>query len=155
MPGKVVGIFICPVAGQSMQATQTVEAITGLGLKGDRYATGEGTWNAGRIGHRQVTLINDAAIVGSGYLQIETRRNIVTADVELNRFLGERFQIGGVILRGVKYCYPCHRPKELGGLRLREAPDFPIAFHDRAGIVAEILVSGPLTLGDEVMRLKD
>ncbi len=44
MNGTVRVICICPTAGGSMQQVAEVEAIAGQGLKGDRYATGAGSF---------------------------------------------------------------------------------------------------------------
>ena len=62
MKGKVIAICICPIAGEKMQRAQEVEAIAGSGLKGDRYSTGEGSFNKGAQGKRQVTLINSRLV---------------------------------------------------------------------------------------------
>jgi hypothetical protein len=56
--GNVVAIFIAPIAGGKMEEVETVEAIAGAGLAGDRYSMAEGSFNRGRPGRRQVTLIN-------------------------------------------------------------------------------------------------
>lgn len=45
MNGTVKAICIGPVAGGPMQEIMEVEAIAGQGLKGDRYATCEGSFN--------------------------------------------------------------------------------------------------------------
>ena len=56
MNGTVKAICIGPVAGGPMQEIAEVEAIAGQGLNGDRYTTGEGSFNKGKQGVRQVTL---------------------------------------------------------------------------------------------------
>ena len=81
MNGKVVAICICPTAGGEMREVQRVEAITGAGLKGDRYATGEGSYNKGATGRRQVTFINALFFPGTGFEYVDSRRNIVTEGV--------------------------------------------------------------------------
>jgi hypothetical protein len=48
--GNVVAIFIAPIAGRKMEEVQSAEAIAGAGLAGDRYATGEGSFNRKRPG---------------------------------------------------------------------------------------------------------
>ena len=54
MRSHVVAICICPVAGDTMRRVQEVQAIAGQGLAGDRYATGEGSFNKLRQGKRQL-----------------------------------------------------------------------------------------------------
>src|SRR3989338_8400458 len=129
MNGTVAGICICPVAGGPMQALEEVEAIAGAGLKGDRYATGTGSYNRGKQGTRQVTLINGIFFAGNGFEPVDSRRNIVTMGVELMRLIGREFQIGTARFRGVKYCTPCARPSTLAG----KDQSFEDAFFDRGG----------------------
>lgn len=151
MQGKVVAICISPVAGQPMQPIEEVEAIAGAGLKGDRYATGEGSFNRGRQGSRQVTLVNARFFEGSGFDYLDSRRNIVTSDIELMWLIGREFQIGTARFRGVKYCDPCRRPNSLGSDKLAGALQFDDAFHDRGGLVAEVLESGIIKTGDAII----
>jgi ABC-type nitrate/sulfonate/bicarbonate transport system substrate-binding protein len=48
--GNVVAIFIAPTAGGKMEEVTIAEAIAGAGLAGDRYSTGEGSFNRKRPG---------------------------------------------------------------------------------------------------------
>ena len=137
--GTVVAICISPIAGRPMQSLEQVEAIAGLGLAGDRYALGEGSFNGGHPGKRQVTLINDLFVHGSGFNYLQTRRNIVVEDIE--------FQIDDVVLRGIKYCDPCMRPSSL----IDTHKSFRANFYDRGGLVADIIKGGPIKVGSIVI----
>jgi hypothetical protein len=150
MIGKVIGIFITPQKGGEMQAVQEVEAILGQGLKGDRYTTGEGSYNRDKIGKRQVTLINGIFFEGSRFTPADSRRNIVTTGVELMRLIGKKFEIGGALFGGLKYAHPCKRPSQLSGKE-----GFEEEFHDRGGLVAEILRGGIIRTGDPIIPLVD
>jgi hypothetical protein len=75
---KVVAIFISAIAGEKMEEVEIAEAIAGAGLAGDRYSTGEGSFNRKRQGRRQVTLINSIFFRSSGFEYNDSRRNIVT-----------------------------------------------------------------------------
>ncbi len=148
MNGKVIGLFISPVAGERMQEILEAEAIAGAGLKGDRYCIGEGSFNKKTgVGNRQVSLLNGLFIPGSGFSYWETRRNIITMDVELMWLIGRDFQVGTAKLRGVKYCDPCERPSKLSG----NNQSFKEAFFDRGGLVAEVLESGLIKVGDVII----
>jgi MOSC domain-containing protein YiiM len=76
-----------------------------------------------------------------------TRRNLVTRGVRLKDLVGREFTVGNVRLRGVELCEPC------GGLghRLSSADITPAAvvrrFVHRAGIRADVLGSGSITVG--------
>lgn len=145
--GVVVAICIAHVARSPMTRVNAVEAIAGQGLKGDRYCTGEGSFNKEEVGRRQVTLINALFFKGSGFDYIDTRRNIVTRDVELMSLIGKEFQIGGARMRGVKYCDPCLRPSQSSG----EGRSFKEAFFDRGGLIAEVLEGGLIKVKDPIV----
>ncbi len=86
-------------------------------------------------------------IEGSGFTPEETRRNIVTRDVELMWLIGREFQIGEARFRGLKYCDPCQRPSKLSG----KFVDFTRSFHDRGGLISEVIVSGLIRRGDAII----
>lgn len=148
--GMVAAIFVCPAAGGPMLKVEEAEAITGIGLKGDRYSMGMGSWNKGRQGKRQVTLMNSLFFEGSGFKFAESRRNIITTNVELLAFLGKEFRIGAARFRGVKYCEPCDRPTVLASKK----KSFKAAFIDRGGIIAEVIESGPIKTGDSIVPIE-
>ena len=135
--GSVSALFIAPTAGAPMQEVEMILALEGQGLNGDRYASGSGSWNKGAQGTRQVTLINGMLFPKAGFTWADTRRNIVTNDVELMYLIGKEFQIGTARMRGIKYCDPCARPSKLAGIE-----GFREAFMDRGGLVAEVVTTG-------------
>ncbi len=137
---------IGPVAGGPMQEVTEVDAITGQGLMGDRYSVGLGSFNKGRQGSRQVTLMNSLFFEESGFEFRESRRNLCIEGVELMWLIGREFQVGEARLRGVKYCDPCTRPSKLAG---REQ-SFKEAFFDRGGLIAEVIEGGTIRIGDAV-----
>lgn len=147
MNGTVVAICISPMAGEPMQEVQEVEAIAGAGLKGDRYGTGNGSFNKGKPGVRQVTLINGLFFEGTYYEYVESRRNIVTMNVELMWLIGREFSVGEATFQGVKYCDPCERPTKLS----KQRRSFKEAFYDRGGLVAVVLKGGTIKTGDQVV----
>lgn len=130
--GRVVAIFISPIAGGLMHGVQEVEAIYGAGLLGDRYSTGQGSFNKKiGIGNRQVTLISSQFFEDSSFEYYQSRRNIITTDIELMRCINKEFRIASVYMRGVKYCEPCNRPSELIG----KSASFEHAFSDRCKMI--------------------
>jgi len=145
--GIVTAIFIAPTAGAPMLEVEGVKALRGLGLEGDRYATQVGSFNKGRPGKRQVTLIRAEFIKMSSFKSEETRRNIVISGTPLMELIGKEFRIGEAVFRGVKYCDPCKRPSKLAGT----AANFAEEFSDRGGLVAEIIVEGLICKGDHLI----
>lgn len=148
--GLVLGIAIGPIAQEPMQNRFEVMAIEGQGLEGDRYSRGEGSYNKGNVGKRQVTLINAAFIPTSGFTFIETRRNIMTSGVELMWLIGKEFDIGDARFRGVKYCDPCLVPSALAKKEIR----FADVFHDRGGLVAEVVKGGLIRINSPIVPPK-
>jgi hypothetical protein len=144
--GKVVALCICAKAGEPMIEVNEVVAEEGAGLVGDRYYGGNGSWNKGSPGKRQVTLMNAIFFKGTVFKYSDSRRNIFTEGVELMDLIGKEFTVGEVTLRGVKYCDPCNRPNQKAGIRA----SFRDAFFDRGGLIAEIVVSGTIRNGDNV-----
>ncbi len=145
--GKVISICISPKAGDPMQQIAEVEAIAGSGLNGDRYCTGDGSFNKGNRGKRQVTLINSIFFENTGFTYEDSRRNIITGGVELMWLIGREFQIGQARMMGIKYCDPCNRPSKLS----QNEKSFQQVFFDRGGLVAEILESGVIKIGDSII----
>lgn len=146
--GTVVTICISPVAGQPMRKVKRVMAVSGAGLEGDRYCTGQGSFNKkGGVGKRQVTLMNVAFFERSGFKYVHSRRNIFVKNVELMYLIGKEFQIGAARFRGIKYCEPCDRPSGL----IKHLKSFEETFLDGGGLVAEILEGGEIKVGDPVI----
>lgn len=148
--GKVVSICIGVTAGAKMSEVSEVHAEAGNGLVGDRYYGGNGSFNRGQPGKRQVTLMNAVFFTGSGFTYTDSRRNIFTEGVELMDLIGKEFAVGQVILRGLKYCDPCTRPNKLAGIDR----SFRDVFFDRGGLVAEIVQGGTIRVGDTVIPPK-
>src|SRR5688572_20386893 len=132
-----------------MEEVEIVEAIVGAGLAGDRYSTGEGSFNRNRQGKRQLTLINSIFFKNSGFESIESRRNIVTQGVELMWLIGREFQIGKARFRGQNYCDPCLRPSRLSGKKEK----FLESFSELGSLVAEI-IGGSTIKKDNLISLK-
>lgn len=155
MTGTVTGIFITAEAGAPMRSVVEVSAVEGRGLDGDRYWDGVGFYSATPTtpGARELTLIEEERLdevardgfpLGPG----EHRRNVTTRGVALDRLLGRRFQIGGVLCEGVRVCPPCNHLDAVTGRALL-AP-----LIDRGGLRARIVTGGPIRLGDGI-RLED
>src|SRR5437764_13813592 len=112
--GQVVAIYTAPEKGAPMESREGVEATTGIGLDGDRYARGEGKYTrSDDDGKRAITLIEREAVTAAGReyeIEIgehEARRNLVTEGVPLNHLVDRTFRVGDVVLRGFKLAEPC------------------------------------------------
>ncbi len=148
--GEVRGIFIAREKRAPMETLQEVLAEQGNGLCGDRYQNGGGSYNQGRPDKRQVTLINAVFFEGSGFAPVESRRNLVVHSVELMDLIDKEFKVGNAVLKGVKYCDPCLIPSRMAG----KSRSFREAFFDRGGLVAEVIQTGIIKVGDWVIPPK-
>jgi len=136
-----------------MRSVDRVRAIAGVGLEGDRYATGAGHYSGDAKVDRDITLIEaeeiealaDRAgiVLGPG----ESRRNVTTRGIRLNELVGRRFRIGAVECLGTRLCEPCQYLTDLLG-----KPVLTPLVH-RAGLRARIVTDGVIAPGDDVVAL--
>ncbi len=137
-----------------MTAVEAVSALAGVGLSGDRYAAGLGTYSGKRHNLRHLTLISAEAIRrGNARAEVpftaaETRRNLVVdcSPEDLLALVEKELTVGPVKLRGVEDCVPCKLPSSMAG-----KPGFFEAFTSLGGLRAEILSSGTITVGDQLL----
>ena len=101
-----IHIHIAPAAETPMLPNQVV-AIPGVGLEGDRYALGKGTFSKPEPDF-ELTLIEAEAIealqreYNVELAPADARRNLVTRGVALNHLVGRDFQIGEVKAHGIR-----------------------------------------------------
>ena len=129
-----------------------VEAIAGKGLVGDRYASGNGSFQTGDVvaPEEELTLIEEEALQGASaeyglvIAHADTRRNLLTRGVALNHLVGYEFRIGEVLLAGIELCEPCSHLEKLTCEGIRES------LVHRGGLRARILEGGMLSRDDPV-----
>jgi hypothetical protein len=155
MTGRVLEIWTTPEAAAPMLRSASIEALAGVGLAGDRYALGGGTWASYPLQEKQVTLIDAdevAAVareVGVPLISGMTRRNLVTRDIALPSLVGRYFAVGEVLLFGTKRCPPCTHLERLTGWKLVKA------LAARGGVNAAVFVGGTVAEGDAVRLVSD
>jgi MOSC domain-containing protein YiiM len=146
----VEGIHIARAAGEPMESLESVHARPGIGLEGDRYTSGAGHYSNDHRVSRDLTLIQQEAI---DELRLEhgivleagdTRRNITTRGVDLNRFVGRRFFVGNVLCVGTRLCNPCQYLADL----LQKPVVRPMVGH--GGLRADLLSEGRIYRGDAI-----
>jgi MOSC domain-containing protein YiiM len=144
--GRVVGIYVAAARGDLPAPVTAVAALAGVGLAGDRYANGSGTWSDWPGAGRELTLI--AAEVLESLPEscridpAAARRNLVTRGVDLDALVGRDFRIGGARLRGRRPCEPCAHLETL------TRPGIAAQLQGRGGLRADILASGLIRCGD-------
>ena len=125
--GVLTGIWLTGEAAAPMRRVPSARLVAGRGLEGDRYALGGGTWAQYPDLEKQLTLIDAADVaavaaeVGVPLTPGDTRRNLVTAGIDLPALVGRWFTVGDALLFGVKRCPPCTHLEGLTGARLIRA----------------------------------
>lgn len=135
---KVEAISIGP--SDALAPVEAVTAIAGCGLEGDRHyrAGGQTPGNA-------LTLIEAEALEDVGLTAVESRRQVVVRGGRLNDLVGKRFRIGDVECAGVELCEPCRH------LQALTRPGIMRDLLHRGGLNADIVSSGTISVGDEVV----
>jgi MOSC domain-containing protein YiiM len=148
--GRVELITIAPAKEAPVTVVDSVQALAGRGLDGDRYESGAGTFsNPYGLGH-QLTLVEAEEIEalelpsGRRLAPEQARRNIVTRGIDLNALVGRTFTVGGAECIGRRLCEPCAHLQ-----RLTE-PGILRGLVHRGGLRADILRSGRIAVGDEI-----
>ena len=133
--GLVERITVRPERRMNVSEVNSVEAVAGLGLQGDRYK--------GRGGVRQVTLIQSehlsavASMLGVESIDFNlTRRNILVSGINLLSLKDKDFQLGEAILRYSGECHPCSRMEEAFGAGAYNA------MRGHGGITAKVIQGG-------------
>jgi len=151
--GKLLAILIAPKSGAPMEPVDTVDAIAGQGLAGDRYGSGYAKWIKGEVRPEQhITLIESEALAALNedreekILHRVTRRNLLTAGVDLLSFIGQRFRIGDVELQGIEPCAPCGYLENLTQIEGIKDALKPCG----GGLRAAIITSGAIQAGDVI-----
>jgi MOSC domain-containing protein YiiM len=148
--GRVEAIHIAQDEGGPMRALERARVRARVGIEGDRYATGGGTWSDHPGGDRDLTLVEAevieslAAEHGIALSPGETRRNVTTRGVRLDDLVGREFTIGGVRCRGQRRCEPCAYLQELVGKPILR----PLTH--RGGLRVLILEDGEFGVGDAI-----
>ena len=116
-----------------------IRCVAGRGIEGDRFFDYKENYN-GQITFFASEVFQDLCgqLGVNGKSPGVTRRNVITADVDLNSLVGEEFEIQGVRFAGTAECSPCHWMD--GAI----APGAEKLLRGRGGLRAKILTDGIL-----------
>mgnify|MGYP000504202716 FL=1 len=153
MTGTVEYVHVAGEAGAPPERRESVDAVVGKGLQGDRYFENEGTFSSDDEARtRDVTLIEAEAIEQAeaeydvSFEPGAHRRNLTVSGVGLNRLLGERFRVGDAVVEGTELCEPCTYLE-----RKLEAKGVQEALVHRGGLRCAIVEGGEIGVGDDVV----
>jgi len=146
--GRLEHIHIAEQTSAEMEELLEAKLIAGVGIEGDRYATGKGYYSYKPHPDRQVTLIEMETLEalkrdhGLSLAPYESRRNLTTRGVPLNHLVGKYFRVGEVLLYGGRLNVPCDYLD-----KLLDRPLFnPLL--NRSGLNCRIVEGGTLRRGD-------
>lgn len=142
--GVVEAILVAPAAEAPLERVESATAVAGHGLDGDRYRDGRGTFSGRGVGY-ELTVVDADALDELGIEWERARRNVVTRGIELNALVGRRFRIGEVECVARRLAEPCAHLERVEGKGLMR----PLVH--RAGIRADILSGGTITVGDPIL----
>jgi MOSC domain-containing protein YiiM len=141
--GRIEAIYIAAEHEELPHPVDSVRAIAGKGLEGNRY------FDEGRP-EAELTLIEAEALEalldehGIAVDAAASRRNVLVRGVRLNDLLGKTFRVGEIECRGIELCEPC---THLEGLTQKGVIKGLV---HRGGLNAQILTSGTLRPGDAI-----
>jgi MOSC domain-containing protein YiiM len=138
----VEAIHLGEAKGAPLRAVDSVRAIAGKGLESDRHFRARGAKPG-----QALTLVEAENVEAAGLAPGETRRQVTTRGVRLDDLVGRRFRVGEVECYGVELCEPCKR------LQSMTRPGIIKELTHRAGINADILTDGTISVGDDIVEL--
>src|ERR1700733_10716019 len=148
--GELLNIHVAPKASAPMVGLSEVRLVAGIGLEGDRYAMGLGTYSKNHHIDRQATLIEIEVLEalardrGIELAPHEHRRNLTTHGVPLSHLVGQYFRIGHCVLYGGRLNVPCLYLEELLGKKVFK----PLL--NRSGLNCRIIVGGTIRGHDHI-----
>lgn len=147
----VVAIHVAPERGGPCMTLERGMLVPGRGIEGDHHhaePNGEPASEVTFIEEEAVAAFNTAtglAVDGSA-----TRRNVLTAGVELNPLVGRRFAVGTAVLEGLEPCDPCATLGRRLATPSVSAADVVKALAHRGGLRARVVEGGVIAPGDEI-----
>ena len=151
---RVVEILIASSPQEPARSVDSAKALPGVGLEGDRYAIGNGTFSrTPQHPDGELTLVQRehieafAAATATTFTTRDARRNIVTEGIDLNALVGRQFTVGNVVIRGLRLCEPCNY------LAKQTSPAVLRGLLHKGGLRAQILSDGEIKVGDLITEL--
>ena len=127
---------------RELWTVESVRAVAEKGLEGDRHFHADGAAPG-----QALTLVAAEVVEEVGLDPGETRRQLTVRGVDVNGLVGKRFRVGEVECLGVELCEPCRHLEQMTRAGIIKE------LTHRAGINADILVGGVISVGDPVVEL--
>ena len=116
-----------------------IECVAGHGIRGDRFFDYQNDYK-GQISFFSIEVFDELcrALRLQSVSPVLVRRNVVTRGVDLNKLIGQEFEIQGVRFYGTGECRPCY------WMDRAIAPGAEEFLKGRGGLRAKILGDGQL-----------
>ena len=136
MDPTIVALFVSTANRVPLTAKQSVQALEGRGIDGDRHA---------KPGSRRSVLIMPAEILDSfGLAPGDVREQMTVRGLDIHALPdGARLRAGSAVLELMGPCAPCERMEEL-------KPGLQIALEGRRGRFARVVTPGSFAVGDVI-----
>lgn len=138
-----------------MAARETVRAVAGEGLEGDRYFADSGSFSEGSRPAADLTLVGAAVLdrVAERY-DVDLapgvhRRNVTVRGVAVDDHVGRRLRLGEAVVRATSRMTPCtYLERELAARGVAD-PSVP-----RGGVRCRIERGGEIAVGDDATVIR-
>ena len=135
----VVAIHLGTEKAGELLPVETVQAMAGKGLVGDRHFHADAAPSGNAL-----TLVEAEVVEEVGLEPGAMRRQVTVRGVRLNDLVGRSFRVGDVECYGVEICEPCRHLEQL------TRPGIIKDLVHRGGINVDILSDGTISVGDQV-----
>lgn len=141
----VSNICITSESGQQMEVKQSVEVFANKGILQDRY------FNEINEKDTQITLIESENVeyinksMGTNFLDIDFRRNIITKGIKLNQLVGKKIKVGQVTMKVHRLCDPCRYLQDLLNQK-----NLIKTLLNKGGLRCELLTDGKISINDNI-----
>ncbi len=141
----VSNICITSESGQQMEVKQSVEVLANKGILQDRY------FNEINEKDTQITLIESENVeyinksIGTNFLDIDFRRNIITKGIKLNQLVGKKIKVGSVTMKVHRLCDPCKYLQDL-----LKQKNLVKTLLNKGGLRCELLTDGKISINDNI-----
>jgi MOSC domain-containing protein YiiM len=146
----ILDLRIAKDTNSPLESLSAAHLVPNRGIEGDRYYNHLGSFSNGDIPPYDISIIEEdmyQELVQASHRTGNVkglRRNIVVSGSSLAMLIGQPFQIGTTLLRGIM-------PRRLNHLPLEEV----VAMRLSTGIGAQVLSEGLIYLGDELYMGKE
>lgn len=150
---RLHAIIIGEKAKEPLHYVESIRALKGKGLEGDRYFYGQGTFNKPQLSQdvREVSILPFETLavcnsrLGSDLDFLDLRRNLIIKNFDASLLKDKVFTIGTAKLRIVRTCPPCRYLSRLLDVDMMKGLKYI------GGYRALVVQSGMMSVGDEII----